>query len=136
MKILFGANNFFIFVHTFQWTPSEFSCSRFSSRKYQSQQKLPKAITHFKYKFTQKTSLIWQTSTNLAWKIICSQNKHSQKFSLFTNFPSNMCLFGVKKNICTAPFLWPPRTAFLKLFESKCLYISVYLPDKKFVPKT
>ena len=30
--------------------------------------------------------------------------KYRQKLSLFTNFPANMFLFGVRKNICTAPF--------------------------------
>ena len=30
--------------------------------------------------------------------------KHSQKLSQFTNFPANMFPFGVRKNICTAPF--------------------------------
>ena len=30
---------------------------------------------------------------------------------------------------------WHPRTAFFKHFESKCLYTSIYLRNKVFVPK-
>ena len=44
-----------------------------------------------------------------------------------------MFLFGVKKIICTAP--WRRKTTFLEHFESKCLYISVYLSKKMFVSK-
>ena len=33
----------------------------------------------------------------------CSQNT-AKKLSQFTNFPANMFLFGVRKNICTKPF--------------------------------
>ena len=50
-----------------------------------------------------KTSLILQISTLLKLKTICSQNT-AKKVSQFTNFPANMFLFGVRKNICTAPF--------------------------------
>ena len=55
------------------------------------------------YSFAQKTSLILRISTLLKLKIICSQNT-AKKLSQFTNFPANMFLFGVRKNICTAPF--------------------------------
>ena len=73
---------------------------RFSSRKCQSQQKLPKKITHFPIQFI-KTSLILQTSAHLTLKIICSRNT-AKKISGFTNFPVNTFLSGVKmfeKNI-------------------------------------
>ena len=73
---------------------------RFSSRKCQSQQKLPKKITHFPIQFL-KTSLILQTSVHLTLKIICSRNT-AKKISGFTNFPVNTFLSGVKmfeKNI-------------------------------------
>ena len=47
--------------------------------------------------------MLW-TSTHLALKIICS--RHAAKiFSDIKNFPADMFLFGVRKNICTAPFL-------------------------------
>ena len=80
---------------------------RFSSRKFHSQQKLAKKITHF---------------TNLN--------------SLdFTNFSANIFWFGVRKTFALLHFL-TPRTAFLKHIESKCLDISAYLHKKIFVPKT
>ena len=48
LKMLFPAYNFFIFVHMFQWTLSEFFFNfRFSGRKSQSQQKLSIKITYF-----------------------------------------------------------------------------------------
>ena len=39
-NIISRACNLFIFIHTHQWTSSEFFYSRFSSRKFQGQQKL------------------------------------------------------------------------------------------------
>ena len=50
-----------------------------------------------------KTSLIFQIAASLKLKIICSQNT-VKIFSQFTNFPGKRLLFGVRKNICTAPF--------------------------------
>ena len=47
--------------------------------------------------------MLW-TSTHLALKIICSRNE-AKIFSDIKNFPADMFLFGVRKNICTAPFL-------------------------------
>ena len=32
-------------------------------------------------------------------------SEHSQKPTYFTSFPEKMFLVGVRKNICTAPFL-------------------------------
>ena len=55
------------------------------------------------YCFARKTSLILRISTLLKLEIICFQNT-AKKLSQFTNFPANMFLFGVRKNICTAPF--------------------------------
>ena len=62
-------------------------------------------ISHIlQYIFAQKTSLSLQTSAYLTLKIICSHNT-ARNLSDFRNFPANMFLFGVRKNICTAPFL-------------------------------
>ena len=72
---------------------------RFFSSKSQSQQKLAKKITHFTIKFRSKNLTYF---TNLTVTQNC-KNFH------FTNFPkfssTNMFLAGVRKNICTAPFL-------------------------------
>ena len=107
---------------------------RFSSRKSQSQQKLEKRSLILQYSFAQKTSFILRTSTHLTSKLIWSRNT-VKNLSAFTNFPANMFLFDVRKSICTAPFL-DAQELFLKHFESKCLYISVYLRKKIFVPET
>ena len=61
------------------------------------------------YSFTQKASLILWTFTHLTLKIICYRNT-AKSLSDFTNFQIS----------------WHPKTAFLKHFESKFLYISVY----------
>ena len=45
-----------------------------------------------------------RNSTQLTLKIICSRNI-AKNVSDFTNFLANIFLFGVRKNICTAPFL-------------------------------
>ena len=53
--------------------------------------------------FAQKTTLILRISTLLKLKITFSQNT-AKRLSQFTNFPTNMFLFGARKDICTAPF--------------------------------
>ena len=73
---------------------------RFSCRKSQSQQKLAKKITHFTIQFH---STILRTSTHFTLKIMSSRNT-AKSLSDFANFPADMFLFGVRKNICTAPF--------------------------------
>ena len=89
----------------------------------------------FQYGFAQETSLISRTLTHLTLKIVCSHNT-AKKLSDFTNFPANMFLFGIRKNICTTPFLDAQELQFLKHFESKCLHISIYLLKKSFVSET
>ena len=123
----FRAYNFFIFVHLFQWTLSElFLISDFLTESLKANKNQQKRSLILQYSFAQKTSLILRISTLLKLKIICSQNT-AKKLSQFTNFPANMFLFGVRKNICTAPFLdaqelhsWITLKASVSLF----LYIS------------
>ena len=67
---------------------------------------------------------------SLSLEIICPCNI-AKNLSHFTNFPANIFLFGVRKNICTASFLDNKEL----LFESKCRYISAYLRKKIFVPE-
>ena len=72
-----------------------------------------------------------QTSTDSALQKIYSRNT-AKNLTHFTNFPANMFLVGVrKKNISRRP-----RNAFSKYFESKCLYVSVYLSKNIFVSET
>ena len=94
----------------------------------QQKQKLAKQVTIFlQYSFAQKTSLILRTSTHLTLKIICSCNT-AKNLSDFTNFPADMFLCSVRKDICTAPFLdaqelhsWSTLKANVCIF----LYISL-----------
>ena len=104
---------------------------RFSSRKSQSQQNLAKRSVILQYGFTQNTSLIFWTPSHLILIIKCSRNI-IKNLSHFTNFPANefLCVSG-KKNLHLTISLHP-RAAFFKHFESKCLYISVYLLKKMF----
>ena len=134
LKILFRAYNFFIFVHTLQWLLSEcLFYSKFSSKESRSQERLAKKITHFTIQFRSKTSLLLRASTHFTLNIKCSRNT-AKNLSHFTNFPANMFLFDARCHLhCTISWR-PSTTAFLMHFESKCLYISVYLSKKIFFP--
>ena len=102
LKILLRTCRVFIFVQTFQLASPQFFLNfRFSSRESQSQQKLAKKITRFTIQFP---STILRTSIHLKLKMIPSHNT-VKSLSDFTNFPADMFMFRVRKNICTAPFL-------------------------------
>ena len=113
---------------------------RFSLRKSQSQQKPAKKINYFtiqlyNYFFAQKTSLILRTSTHSTLKKICFRNT-AKNLSHFTNVPANIWLVSKKKKHLHGTISRRARNAFSKHFESKCLYIFVYLRMKIFVPET
>ena len=78
-------------------------------------------------------SLILRTSTHSTLKKICSHNI-AKNLSHFTNFPANIWL--VSKKHLYSTISRRSRIALSKHFESKCLYISVYLCKKFFVPET
>ena len=135
LKILFLAYNFFIFIHMFQRTSSKFFFDfRFSRRKSQSQQKLLIKITYFAIQVRSK-HLTHFTNVNSLDNENNMLPKHCQKsFSLYKCFRKHVSVWCQKKHLhCTIS--WHPRTAFLKHFESKCLYISVWYLIKIFVPK-
>ena len=71
---------------------------RFFGRKSWSQQKLAKRSLILQYSFAQKASLILQylNSLNIIKNIL---PQYSQIITHFTNFPANMFLVGVRKNI-------------------------------------
>ena len=96
-----------------------------SLKANKNQQKRPHIL---QYSFSQKTSFILQTLTHLTLKIICSLNT-AKSLSDFTNFQANIFLFGVRKNICTAPFLDAQELhswSTLKANVCISLYISWY----------
>ena len=110
LKILLQASNTFIFIHTFQWTSSEFFVLFiFSSRKSQSRQKLAKNVTHFTVQFRSK-DLIHFTNLN-SLEIMCSGNT-VKVLSDFTNFPANIFLFSVRKTFGLHHFLTPKNCIF------------------------
>ena len=53
--------------------------------------------------FTQKTSLILQTSTYIENNMVLQNSQNLSEYT--TNFSVNMLLFGFRKNICIPPFL-------------------------------
>ena len=77
---------------------------RFSSRKSQIEQKLAKKITHFTIQFCSK-NLTHFTNLNSLDTENNMLPQHSQKPFWLYKFSANMFLFGVRNNICTAPFL-------------------------------
>ena len=105
LKILFWAYKVFIFVQTFHWMSSDFFFNfRFSSRKSQSQQKLAKKITHFTIEFCSKslTHVTHLSSLDIENNML---SQHSRKPFWLYKFSASLFLFGVRKNICTPPFL-------------------------------
>ena len=105
LRILFLAYNFFILIHKFQRTSSKFFCDvRFSRKKSQSQQKVFIKVIYFAIHVCSKhlTHFMNLNSLDIENNILL---KHCEKsFSLYKFF-RNMFLFGVRKNICTAPCL-------------------------------
>ena len=81
LKVLLWLYNFFIIIHTFQWTSLEFFNSTFSNRKSEDQQKLAEKITHFTTQFRLKiithftnfnsldieNNMLFQRSQNPLW---------------------------------------------------------------------
>ena len=74
----------------------------------------------------QKISHILQTSAHLTLKIISSRNT-AKNISGFTNFPVNMYLFGVRKDICTQYFLTPKNCTLEALWKETSVYFFMSL---------
>ena len=98
---------------------------KFSSRKSQNQQKLAKKITHFTIKFRSKNLTHFRNlnSFDIENNML---PKHSQK--PFSGFLANMFLFGVTKNICSAPFLDTQKlNSWRTLKANVCLFLYIYV---------
>ena len=134
-NIISGIQIFYIHPHVPADIIKVFLDFRFSRRKSQSQQKLLIKITYFAIQVRSK-HLTHFTNVNSLDNENNMLPKHCQKsFSLYKCFRKHVSVWCQKKHLhCTIS--WHPRTAFLKHFESKFLYISVYLIKKIFVPKT
>ena len=117
LKILFWAYNFYTFVHTCQWTSSEFF-----SKPTKTNKKNPLVL---QYSFSQNTSFILWTSTHLTLKIVCSDNT-AKILSEFTNFSANIFLFNARESICTAPFLDAQELhSWSTLKENVCMFLDI-----------
>ena len=101
MKILFRANNFS--SHVPVDIVRVFFIPEFVAENLKANKNQGKISLILQYRFTQTTTPILRVSTLWKLKIKCSQNT-AKKIYQFPNFPANMLLFGVRKNICTAPF--------------------------------
>ena len=102
-------------------------------------QKLAKKITHFTIQFRSKNLIHFM---NLNFSLNDTENnmlpQNDQKlFSLYKLSSKHFSVWSPKKTFAKMVqyISWRPRNAFLKYFESKCLYISVCLRKKIFVPE-
>ena len=135
-RTLFRACNFLMFVHKFQWASSEFfSNFRFYTRKSESERKLAKKITHFIIQFCSKNLIHFTNLNSLDIKNNMLPQYSQKRFWLYIFSSKPVSVWYQKKNLQWV-ISWRPRTAFLKHFESKCLYISAYSRKKTFVPET
>ena len=133
MKLLFRAYKVFIFVQTFHWISLDFFFNFiFSSRKSQSKQQLAKKITHFTIQFCSKNLIHLM---NLNWLEIENNmlSQHSQKPFWLYKFSANMFLFGIRKNICTAPFLDAQELhSSITLKANVCIFLYISLRNLLF----
>ena len=105
--------------------------SRIKSR---SQQKLVKKITHFRIHIRSK-DLTHFTNLNLLNIVKNILLQYSQKPCSLCKFSSKHTSGWPQKKHLHCAFSRRPVTSFSKNFESKCLYIPVYLL-KNMVPET
>ena len=94
----------------------------FSCRKSQSKQKLAKRITHF-------------MNINLPDIENNMFPQHDQKLFSFYDFSSIRVSVWCQKKHFHCTISWTLIISILKYFENKCMYISVYLCKKIFVPE-
>ena len=103
--------------------------------KSQNQKILGKKFTNFIIQFCSKnlTHFMNLNSHDIENNML---SQHSQKpFSLCKFSSQNICVWCRKKHLHCI-FSWRPSTSLLKNYESKCLYISVYLHKNISVPDT
>ena len=90
-----------------------------------------KKITHFTIQFRSKNLVHFTNRNSFEIEIICSQNT-TKKRSHYTDFPANMFLFSIRKNICTSPF--PDTQELLSWSTLKAnIWIFLYISLRKFL---
>ena len=120
-------------THSSEHHESLYSISDFLVESLKVSKKLAKRITYLPTQFCSKHLTHFTNLNSFDIEKICSRNT-AKNLSHFTNFPANVWLVSQKQWHCTISRR--PRSDFSKKFESKCLYISVYLPKKVFVSET
>ena len=73
--------------------------------------------------FTQKTSLILQTSTYIENNMVLQNSQNLSEYT--TNFSVNMLLFGFRKNICIPPFLDAQNCILEALWRQMSVYFCI-----------
>ena len=132
LKILLRTCRVFIFVQTFQLASPQFFLNfRFSSRASKPTKAGKKDHTFYNTvslnNFTNFNSLEIENDT---------LSQHSQKPFWLYKFSSRHVYVSCQKKYLHCTLSWRPIIAFLKHFESKCLYISIYLLMKMFLLET
>ena len=132
-KYYFGHATFYIWPEVPVDIIRVFFNFRFSSRKYsrksQSQQKPAHSV---QYSFAQKVSLILRNSAYLTLKITATQPKTFLTLNIF----QQTCFCLVPAKIFALHHFLTPMNCILEALSSKCLYISLYLLKRIFVPET
>ena len=132
---VWGIQHFHICPHVSMDIIRVFLFPWFTSRKPQNLQKLAQKITHFTIQFRSKNLAHFKNLNSLDIENNTLSHRSQKPFS-FDNFSSNIFSVWCQKKHLYCIISWRPPTAFLKYLESKCLYISVHLCKKVFVPET
>ena len=132
----YRAYNFFMLVHTFQWTLSEFFFLFFNFLA-ESQKKLAKKFIHFAIQFCSKnlTNFMKFKSLEIESNMLSQHNQKLYEFYFtkihFTNFPVNVFLFGVRKHLYCIIF-WLQRTNSSSTLKANvCIYL--YISVRKYL---
>ena len=133
--LVWGIQLFHIGPHVSMDIIRVFLFSWFTSRKPQNLQKLAQKMTHFTIQFRSKNLAHFKNLNSLDIENNTLSHRSQKPFS-FDNFSSNIFSVWCQKKHLYCIISWRPTTAFLKYLESKCLYISVHLCKKVFVPET
>ena len=134
--MLFWAFNFFFSSTASRGHYQRFFLNfRFSSRKFPSQQKLAEKITHFTIQFRSTTFIRFTNLNSFDTENNMFPQQSWKPFSLYKFSCKHFFIWCQKKHLHWT-ISWRPRTSFLQHFESKYLYISVYLCKKTSVPET
>ena len=128
LKTLVRAQKFFILVHTFYWTSSEFFLFQIFKQKASKPTKTSEKGHSFSNTASRKKPhLFYELQLTWHWKQYAPKTQPKTFLTLQVFQQTRFCIVPKQNNICTAQFL--------KHFESRGLYIYVYLAKKVFIPK-